>query len=74
MKEYKINKFGDYFQVSYNDYYIDRKYGTYEQAVSDIYKYYQNTKTYGESKEEKEERLRKEKVENRNKKIDQILG
>lgn len=73
MKDYKITKYGDdYFQVSY---YSDVKYKNYEDAVNDIYKYYQNSKTYEpESKFEKEERLRKEKVEKRNSKIDQILG
>jgi hypothetical protein len=75
MKDYKITKYGDYFQVSYNDYYNDRKYKNYEDAVNDIYKYYQYSNTYEpESKQESEERLRKEKVEKRNSKIEQILG
>ena len=75
MKDYKITKYGDYFQVSYNNHYFDRKYKNYEQAVDDIYKYYQNSNTYEpESKQESEERLRKEKVEKRNSKIEQILG
>lgn len=73
MKDYKITRYGDYFQVSYNDYYIDdRKYKNYEDAVNDIYKYYQNSNIY--EPEMEEERLRKEKVEKRNSKIDQILG
>ncbi len=36
MKDYKITKYGDYFQVSYNNHYFDRKYKNMN-SCDDIY-------------------------------------
>ncbi len=76
MKEYKVINCGDYYVVRYDNfnhgYGNDRKYRTYEQAMSDIYRYYKDIKTVDyESKSEREARILSEK---RNSVIDKILG
>lgn len=76
MKEYKVINHGDYYVVRYDNfdrgYGSDRKYRTYEQAVDDIYRYYEKIKTVDyESKSDREAR---KKAEKRNNRIDQILG
>lgn len=76
MKDYKIISAGDYYEVKYGDEPF-RKYRTYEESVNDIYKYYKkfNIKTMDkESESELEARLRREKANKRNNKIDQILS
>jgi hypothetical protein len=75
MKDYKIVKYGDYYEVKYgSDGYVSGRYKTYEDSVNEIYKYYQNIKTVEESEIERSSRLQREKSINRNNKIDQILG
>lgn len=70
------NKYTDYMKtygnyIDINDY----KVGSYI-TTSDYYKeiYLNFTNELGETKEEKEMRLAKEKAQSRNNKIDQILG
>jgi hypothetical protein len=66
----KYNQYGGYIDI--NDY---KTYGSYissSEYYKEIYLNFDNE--LGETKEEKEIRLAKEKAETRNNKIDQILG
>ena len=74
MKENKIYKSGDYYEVKYDGGYR-KSYKTYEESINDIYKYYKDIKTMDmESELEKKSRIQREKALKRNNKIDQILG
>jgi hypothetical protein len=65
-------KYGDY--IVYDKY--ESKYNTsyYEDLIDQLGTYYNTTTFQEESEEQKNIRLAKEKAENRNNKIDQILG